>query len=611
MSVYAERPAQCPGEGGGSRSDVLESPAMHIRALLLIAGALAVAGFRVDAVQQVRRGTPATAPSDRCRAIPGADLSAFPNHTIRFDSAVMNAPRPAQGNAVALPEHCEVIGQLDERIGFNSQRYAIRFHMRLPSQWNGRFFFQGGGGTNGNLGDALGLLQGNQRGNALALGYAVVSQDSGHDNTINNDPNLNGTATFGFDPQARIDFGYRSYDEVTNTAKALIRLYYGRQPDRSYYVGCSEGGREGMLMSQKFADYYDGILSCAPGFNIPRAALSQVSDFQTFAQAARAAGVYDRYGQPFINKVFTDEDLAIVSAAVLEACDEFDGAKDGLVADFPKCTTSAVRPKLAAVTCKSAKRTSCLSVSQVAALERVFEGARSGAGVRLYSDWPWDAGIGGRTGDGYFQGWRAWRLGDFEAESVSSVTTALVGPSTASMASPPVPVSMHGAGPSEYLNTFDLSRGPQFLTAVSRPTYAVSSQDLIHAGSTDLTRFSKRGGKLLIAHGVSDPIFSINDTIAWWNDLNTTNGGTAGNFARVFAVPGMQHCAGGPATDQFDAFSALVNWVEKGTAPDQIVATAGAATPWPGRTRPLCAYPKIARYKGSGSLEDASSFECR
>jgi len=170
---------------------------------------------------------------------------------------------------------------------------------------------------------------------------------------------------------------------------------------------------------------------------------------------------------------------------------------------------------------------------------------------------------------------------------------------------------MHGAGPSEYLNTFDLSRGPQFLTAVSRPTYAVSSQDLIHAGSTDLTRFSKRGGKLLIAHGVSDPIFSINDTIAWWNDLNTTNGGTAGNFARVFAVPGMQHCAGGPATDQFDAFSALVNWVEKGTAPDQIVATAGAATPWPGRTRPLCAYPKIARYKGSGSLEDASSFECR
>ena len=523
----------------------------------------------------------------------------------------MNPPRAAQGNAVALPEHCEVIGRLNDRVGFNSQRYAIRFHMRLPAQWNGRLFFQGGGGTNGNLGDALGNLQGSQRSNALVLGYAVVSQDSGHDNTINNDPNLNGASTFAFDPQARIDFGYRSYDEVTKTAKALIRLYYGRLPERSYYVGCSEGGREGMLMSQKFADYYDGILSCAPGFNIPRAALAQVADFQTFAQAARSAGVYDRYGQPFINKVFTDEDLAIVAAAVLAACDEFDGAKDGLVSDFPRCTTAAVGPKLAAVTCKGAKRVTCLSVAQVTALDRVFEGARNAAGAQLYSNWPWDAGIGGRSGDGYFQGWRAWRLGDFEAESVSSITTGLVAPSSAAMASPPVPVSVHGSAPAEYLRDFDVSRGELFLTAVSRPTYSISVQDLIHAGSTDLARFNKRGGKLLIVHGVSDPIFSVNDTLAWWNDLNTSSGAMAGDFARVFAVPGMQHCAGGPATDQFDAFGALVNWVEKGIAPDQIIARAGAASPWPGRTRPLCAYPKIARYKGSGSLEDASNFECR
>ena len=583
---------------------------MHIRALILIALALAVAGLRVDASQQTRRGTARASTSDRCNGILSSDATAFPNTAIRFESAVMNAAQSAQGDAAARPEHCEVIGRLNERVGFNSQRYAIRFHMRLPSQWNGRFFFQGGGGTNGNLGDALGNLQGGQRGNALMLGYAVVSQDSGHDNTINNDPNLNGTSTFGFDPQARIDFAYRSYAEVTQTAKALIRLYYGRQPDRSYYVGCSEGGREGMLMSQKFADYYDGILSCAPGFNIPRAALSQVSDFQTLAQAARSAGVYDRYGQPFINKMFTDEDLAIVSAAVLEACDEFDGAKDGIVSDFPRCTTTAVRPKLNTVTCKSAKRVSCLSGAQVTALERVFEGARTAAGGRLYSDWPWDAGIGGRSNEGYFQGWRAWRLGNYEAESVSSISIGLVGPLAAALTSPPVPISVHGAGPSQYLHGVDLSRSEQMLTAVSRPTYAVSMQELIHVGSTDLTQFSKRGGKLLIVHGVSDPIFSINDTIAWWNDLNTANGGMASDFARVFAVPGMQHCEGGPATDQFDAFGALVNWVEKGVAPDQIVARSGAASPWPGRTRPLCAYPKIARYKGKGSVEDASSFEC-
>ena len=194
----------------------------------------------------------ATAAARRCHAVTGEsmqrdlnpDSSAFPNTTIRFESAVMNPPRAAQGNAVALPEHCEVIGRLNDRVGFNSQRYAIRFHMRLPAQWNGRLFFQGGG-TNGNLGDALGNLQGSQRSNALVLGYAVVSQDSGHDNTINNDPNLNGASTFAFDPQARIDFGYRSYDEVTKTAKALIRAVLRPAAGALVCVGCSEEGVKG------------------------------------------------------------------------------------------------------------------------------------------------------------------------------------------------------------------------------------------------------------------------------------------------------------------------------------------------------------------------------
>ena len=116
---------------------------------------------------------------------------------------------------------------------------------------------------------------------------------------------------------------------------------------------------------------------------------------------------------------------------------------------------------------------------------------------------------------------------------------------------------------------------------------------------------------MVIVHGVSDPVFSINDTIHWWNAVNKVNGGTASDFVRLFAVPGMNHCAGGTATDQFDAFTALVNWVEKNTAPAKIVATAGPATPWPGRTRPLCVYPQQARYNGSGSIEEAGSFSCR
>src|SRR5579862_1263357 len=197
----------------------------------------------------------------------------LPNPTTVINSATLNAQRAAQGNAPALPEHCEVQGRMNERTGVNSQRYAIRFHLRLPTDWNGKFFFEGGGGSNGNLGNALGNLQGQQRGNALAMGFAVVSTDSGHDNAVNNDPNRNGTLTFGFDPQARRDFGYNSYDQVAQAAKAIIRAYYGRAPERSYYVGCSEGGREAMMMSQRFPTYFDGILACSPGFKLAKAAL--------------------------------------------------------------------------------------------------------------------------------------------------------------------------------------------------------------------------------------------------------------------------------------------------------------------------------------------------
>jgi feruloyl esterase len=144
----------------------------------------------------------------------------LPNRTTVITSAKLNAASAAQGRAPALPGHCEVLGQMNDRVGVNAQHYAIKFHLRLPTSWNGRFFFEGGGGSHGALGNALGNLQGQQRTNALALGYAVVSQDSGHDNAANNDPNLNGTATFGFDPQARLDFGYNSYDQVTQAAKA-------------------------------------------------------------------------------------------------------------------------------------------------------------------------------------------------------------------------------------------------------------------------------------------------------------------------------------------------------------------------------------------------------
>ena len=167
----------------------------------------------------------------------------------------------------------------------------------------------------------------------------------------------NGGVAFGFDEQARVDFGYHSYDLVTRAAKALIGTYYGKAAERSYFVGCSEGGREAMMMSQRFPDYFDGILACSPGFNLPKAALFGHSwDVQSLAGVAKAAGMYDRFGEPLLNKTFTDEDLDLASQAILGACDALDGLADGIIDNFAGCTTEVVAPKLAAVTCKGPKR---------------------------------------------------------------------------------------------------------------------------------------------------------------------------------------------------------------------------------------------------------------
>jgi feruloyl esterase len=175
---------------------------------------------------------------------------------------------------------------------------------------------------------------------------------------------------------------------------------------------------------------------------------------------------------------------------------------------------------------------------------------------------------------------------------------------------PPVPVASTGASPASYSLSFDIDSAPAALSATTE-TYRESALEFMKADSTDLSGFKRRGGKLIIVHGVSDPVFSIQDTVNWWNELNALNGGRASQFVRLFAVPGMTHCAGGPSTDQFNAFAALVDWVEKGRAPERIIATARKGTPWPGRTRPLCAYPKLARYAGTGSIEAAESFVCR
>jgi pimeloyl-ACP methyl ester carboxylesterase len=532
----------------------------------------------------------------RAPIIDCSSLSAFTSLTIPkvvITSAVLNAATPS------LPEHCLVNGKINERVGVGGQIYAIKFRVRMPTAWNERFYMGGGGGSNGTVVDPT---------DVLPQGFVTIGTDSGHDNATNNDPNVGGTNVFSIDPQARIDFSYNSYDQTVRVGKELVDIYYGKKPKFSYFVGCSEGGAEAMLMAQTFPTHFDGIVAGDPGILRPFSSANGAYATQVFAKIATS---FDSAGNPLINKTYTDQDLLLIRNAVLAACDKLDGLEDGIVDNMPACTSQLVNTELAAVTCTGAKTANCLAANQVEALQTVMAGMKDSHGTQLYSDWPWDPGIGGQSGSTFNQGWRSWVLGSFNASTNNAqrVTRSCASSALRYTAHPVLPfVTDEDCVPFQLNFDFDT-----FLERVHETSgiYTVSAADLGSIDSTDLSAFKAHGGKLIVYHGGADGAFSVNTTINWYNDVKA---GTrkAEDFVRLFAVPGMNHCSGGPSTDDFDMFPEVVNWVENGVAPDSVVATASN----PGyfgvesRSRPLCAYPKQARYKGSGDINDAANFRC-
>jgi hypothetical protein len=534
-------------------------------------------------------GRGSAAAHDRIRC---GDLAQVPIPDTTITLARLN---PAS-EAPLAPEHCEVIGSIRERTGSDGKAYAIGFHLRMPVAWNERFVFQGGGGVDGFLGDALGSTGPGQADNAVSRGYAVVSTDAGHRFEAGV-PGIGGVL-FGVDPQARLDFGYNALDVTTRVARRIVQLHYGTRARYSYFIGCSNGGRQGMVASQRFPGHFDGIVAGNPGFNLPRAAIAEAWDSQAFG---RAATQVDVGGEPYLPTSFSFGDLGLVAGAVLAACDGRDGLEDGIIDNGPAC-----RFDPGVLECPSAKDATCLAREQVAALRDVFAGARSSRGLPLYSDWPYDAGIAA-------PGWRVWKIG-FPAAPGQPLVNNAINLTLGAGALPYVfmtpPDLVPASGLVSYMFGFDFDADAPRIFRTSG-IYTESAQDFMTAASPDLDRFARLGHKLIVYHGVSDPVFSVNDTLRWYRRLARRAQGRADRFARLFLVPGMNHCGGGPATDQFDALTAIVDWVERGRAPDRIVARANAASPWPGRTRPLCAFPGQARYRGVGDVDDASSFACR
>jgi poly(3-hydroxybutyrate) depolymerase len=515
--------------------------------------------------------------------------AAFANTTFTAASAVAAGTLSVAGNAV--PAHCLVTGRMFDRVSaVDGKSYAIGFEMRLPNAWNGRFFYQANGGTDGSVVTATGPADGGPTlTHALAQGFAVISSDAGHNAAQN--------PTFGVDPQARLDYGYQSVGKLTPMAKAVIQTAYGKGPDRSYIGGCSNGGRHTLVAASRYADQYDGYLAGDPGWRLPLAATANIAGYQTYLSLASTPGN--------ASTGFTTAERQTVSNAVAAKCDALDGATDGLIQDTKACQ-AAFDLNRDVPTCTGARDGTCLSAAQKTGIAQLFSGATTSTGTKIYSSWPYDAGLG-------TAGWSFWK---FTVPSIlDSGAVAFIW-----QVPPADPATFNGPTFAATSNIDTLYANIQSINA----TYTENSLSFMTPPHpADLSLLRSRGAKLMIYHGTSDPIFSSDDSVAYYEGLRSSNAGDASDFARLYLIAGMNHCSGGPATDQFDMLTPLVNWVEHGVAPESVLASArGASNPaganadvpatWsPTRMRPLCSYPKVARYSGSGSLDLASSFTCQ
>lgn len=504
--------------------------------------------------------------SQACMRLAGLQRANF--LVIAVEMVAAGKPAAASGRSAGelLPEHCKLEGSLDPRTGAGGQRFAIGFELRMPTDWNGRFVFQGGGGLDGVLNPALGTA-GIVPPSALGRGFAVVSSDGGHRGESILD------ARFGADQQARIDYAFNALDRVTLKAKELIATYYGRAPEYSYLLGCSNGGRQGLMAAQRYPLHFDGIVAGAPIFNMSRIVMNQVWNVQTFSRIAPS----NSSGERILSAAFSDRDLTLVSDSVLRQCDALDGLADGMINDQAGCGFDP-----ASLACKGSKRDDCLTDAQVGALHDWSSGARTPKGEPLYGRSPYDTGISNPL-------WRRMHIGTSQSAKWDAADVVLGFESLRQyMMTPPEPTFDP--------MTFDFDRH----LARVRQMQALSDAD-----ATFMETFARRG-KLIVYHGVSDQGMASGALTSWYESVGKDTEGDTQNWARLFLVPGMMHCGGGRSTDRFDMLSAVQAWVERGQAPDRIIARSSTLA---NLSRPLCPYPTVARYTGTDP-SDASSFTC-
>ena len=452
-----------------------------------------------------------------------------------------------------LPAYCRVDGVMHRRKGVGGEEFGIGFAIALPenSVWNGDFMMQGGGGGNGVVAFPMG---GSYAGDtpALVRGFAVASTDTGHKAKT-------GPFDFSFmlDQQAYLDFAFLANAEVAGVAKQIIAHYYAKPAAYSYFVGCSTGGREGMILSQRYPTVFNGIVSGDPAM---RTGLSNLAIAQWIPVAYNQAAPKDASGKPQIDKFLTDSDRSLFMDALMKRCDAKDGVADGMISDPLGCDFDPT-----VLACEPGQTEASIAPGKIAASQNAFAGPKNAYGTQVYPGFLYDGGIA---------------MKGFVSGLLAMGPSGIFGPYTTATEIDVDKLALHASDP------------------------------LVEPASTNLTSFSLGGGKLIFFHGDSDPWFSPLDTLRYYKSLAEANGGAdkVAEWSRMFLVPGMAHCGGGPALDHFDMLSAVVDWVEKGTAPDSVTATGQA---FPGRSRPLCPYPKHAQYNGNGDTQDARNFQCQ
>jgi hypothetical protein len=459
---------------------------------------------------------------------------------------------PASG----APANCRVTGLLSPEIAFE---------VSLPAKWNGRFYMIGNGGHAGEALDDSGRVA--QRNEALRLGFAFAQTNTGHD--ARKEPG----ATFVMsNPQKAIDYAWRAVHLTATTAKEITKDYYGKAVSRAYWNSCSNGGRQGLIEAQRFPEDFDGIVANAPWVDQTGFTIGAMWNQKALSQAPVTAAK-----------------LALVADKVMAKCDAIDGLKDGLIDDPRKCSFD---PRRDVSACSAGDNADCLTPAQAETIAKIYSGPMSN-GKPFFP--------------GYMPGSEAVTTGLFGGGTGSGWLNVIVSPQPDSK-----PADFNLAEntmrylvftppqPNYDYKTFDFDRDIHLLDEWSKK---------VEAKNPDLSKFHKRGGKLLMTYGWADSILQPMAGVNYYEQAAVKNGPATPDFFRLFMVPGMAHCGGGIGPDRHDPMTAMINWVEKDKAPASMVASRVVDNQVV-RTRPLCPYPQVARYSGQGSIDDALNFRC-